>query len=394
MTLKDRDWIAYVGVFAFPEGDAGSRRVLGIARSLAAAGETVVVGSARDNHPVRPLELDGRTIANVLVAGTGEYSSAWPALRKLRYVSWESGTQTVAWLKQQPTLPKAVILYGTAAPFLHRLQRWGTAMRVPVLADVVEWYSPGQMLGGRFGVLYWSTHYALRWMVPRCAGVIGISRLLCNYYSAESTRVTRIPPTLDVLEVPWQPCKPASGKLDLVYAGVPGKKDLLGVVLQGIRATDPHGERVHLRVLGPTPDQVRSAFGTYPEEAVEVMGRRPHAEVGDVLRRSDFSVLLRPDRRYANAGFPTKVVESLSCGTPVLCNLTSDLGEHIRDGETGFVCADCSASAFAQTLKRAMAMGVGDLQRMRGQARAQAEIAFDYRRYTDAVKGLLTDVTA
>jgi glycosyltransferase involved in cell wall biosynthesis len=38
------------------------------------------------------------------------------------------------------------------------------------------------------------------------------------------------------------------------------------------------------------------------------------------------------------AGFPTKVSESISCGTPVICTDTSDLRQYIQNGYNGFVC--------------------------------------------------------
>jgi|GEM_PF-4860689 len=39
------------------------------------------------------------------------------------------------------------------------------------------------------------------------------------------------------------------------------------------------------------------------------------------LKKADFTVLLRfPVLRYAKAAFPTKVVESLASGTPMICN--------------------------------------------------------------------------
>jgi glycosyltransferase involved in cell wall biosynthesis len=40
--------------------------------------------------------------------------------------------------------------------------------------------------------------------------------------------------------------------------------------------------------------------------------------------------LLRENRQYAHAGFSTKFVESLSCGIPVIANLTSDIGYYLN----------------------------------------------------------------
>jgi glycosyltransferase involved in cell wall biosynthesis len=36
------------------------------------------------------------------------------------------------------------------------------------------------------------------------------------------------------------------------------------------------------------------------------------------------------------AGFPTKFTESISCGTPVITNKTSDIEDYLIDGMNGF----------------------------------------------------------
>ncbi|HQM85931.1 MAG TPA: glycosyltransferase, partial [bacterium] len=50
----------------------------------------------------------------------------------------------------------------------------------------------------------------------------------------------------------------------------------------------------------------------------------------------DFTILIRDDKRETRAGFPTKVSESISCGTPVITTKTSDLEDYIIEGKNGF----------------------------------------------------------
>ena len=76
-----------------------------------------------------------------------------------------------------------------------------------------------------------------------------------------------------------------------------------------------------------------------------------------IVRAADFTVLLRPDARFAHAGFPTKLVESLSLGVPVLANVTSDISEYVRDGREGILLAGPTREAFAAGLRRALAIG-------------------------------------
>ena len=111
-----------------------------------------------------------------------------------------------------------------------------------------------------------------------------------------------------------------------------------------------------------------------------------------MLRQTDFSVLLREPRRFAQAGFPTKFCESLAAGTPVIANLTSDLGMYLTDGVEGLVVDDHSTSALVTTLRRAVALTLDERQVMREAARRRAQQSFDFRTSTQQMATFLEDL--
>ncbi|MDX1701156.1 MAG: hypothetical protein R3250_11085, partial [Melioribacteraceae bacterium] len=76
-------------------------------------------------------------------------------------------------------------------------------------------------------------------------------------------------------------------------------------------------------------------------------------------------------------------------GTPVIANITSDLGEFLHDGIEGFVCHDESAEAFAECLNRAMMLSDKKLSDMRMAALEQARISFDYHNYSETLSNFL-----
>jgi glycosyltransferase involved in cell wall biosynthesis len=115
-------------------------------------------------------------------------------------------------------------------------------------------------------------------------------------------------------------------------------------------------------------------------------GSVPHELVPQYLADADFSVLLRRPERHAMAGFPTKVVESLAAGTPLIVNHTSDLSEYIRDGEEGIVVDGHSAEGLAAAFERAARLGQSDRARMRAAAQRRALASFDYTQYVDAIR--------
>lgn len=396
--MQGKGWIAYVGPFPFPSGVAGSRRMLGVALSLADAGYRVVVGSG-DPSPmqVTPLQEGGPATSIAYIGLRESPEKGASVLRKVGQVLLLWGKRTVAWLEAQPVKPACVVVYGGSAQYMLRLLPWCRKHAIPLVADVVEWYDPRQMTGGRFSPFNLSAQWALRRLYPRTDGVIAISRLLADHYSQEGRPVVRVPPTLDVygIEPGIGSGRGGQSKLRLVYAGTPGKKDLLGNVIAGVEVVDPAGARIELIVLGPSYKEVRSILGgRTPPHSVKVIGRVGQTEVGAYLGTADFTVLLRESARFSNAGFPTKFVESMAYGTPVIANLTSDMALYLHHGEEGLVCGDWSIGAFADTLRMALALSPDCLATMRNMARRQAERSFDYRGYSGSVSDFIRGLQA
>ncbi len=182
----------------------------------------------------------------------------------------------------------------------------------------------------------------------------------------------------------------------LLYAGLPGRKDLLREILVALASLAPDERaRIEFRLLGPTKQELIKLLGRSASllnvlaHTVKPMGRVPRHEVLDELQKAHFTVLLRPDKRYANAGFPSKVPESLAAGAPVLLNLTSDLGEYLDDGTAALPVHGCSAVEVAKAIRRALQLGPAELHEFRRCARAKAEQYFDYRLYLDSFETYL-----
>jgi glycosyltransferase involved in cell wall biosynthesis len=127
-------------------------------------------------------------------------------------------------------------------------------------------------------------------------------------------------------------------------------------------------------------------------DTVNPLGRVPRSQVLEALQEAHFTVLLRPDRRYSNAGFPSKVPESLAAGVPILLNLTSDLREYLGDGTAALLVDDSSPMEVTRAIRRALQLTPEELSDFRRCARAKAEKYFDYRVYVDSFKAYLEQV--
>jgi len=380
-TKRDAPLVVYVGPFGFPDGGAAARRILGNAQSLREAGYAVEIASGQMEGPAH---YDGFPVHS-LGERTAEHMGS--TLKRLLYAGM--GRKTVAWLDNLDSKPAAVILYSGYLPFFMRLLPWARQSGTPLIFDAVEWYDPPTALHWLRSPFYWNSEIAMRFLAHRTGNIIAISSYLERYFQKMGCRTVRVPPTLDTGKIRANLEPAALAPLTLAYTGTAGHKDLFEVYLEALLALDPEGRRVRLRTAGPTVEEVlalpplRARGARKLPGCVEVLGHVPHVEAMELTRSADFSVLVRHDARKSHAGFPTKVVESLSVGTPVICNLTSDLGSHIRDGETGLVSADSSPQALKRTLERAVALTLEDRRRMRVAARAEAETSFDYRRYVE-----------
>jgi glycosyltransferase involved in cell wall biosynthesis len=391
----DPSWVAYLGPFQFPWGQPGSRRVYGVAQSIAATGRRVVVASG-PSDPMELTRLDGRPdAAPIWFAGMGELPATDAGIaRKLMRILVRWGARTAQWLDDQPDRPSHVIVYGGAAPYMRHLRSWCSSNKVPLVADVVEWYDPCHERGGMFGPMNLSTLLARHFYYPQCDGIIAISSYLALRFQRKVRCVVQVPPTLDVNEVNsgYIP-RDAHRPIRLSYSGTPGKKDLLATIISALVDIDPQGSKFALTIAGPTAAEVRRlcrAASLLP--SITVLGQIEQRRVAQLLRESDYSVLLREPSVSSNAGFPTKFVESLAAGTPVVTNLTSDLGQHMHDTHEGLVVPNPSASAFSHTLTRLLGIDDRRYLLMREAARKRAVEDFDVGVHVAAIDTFLSKV--
>lgn len=392
MSAIERPLVIYAGPFAFPHGGAAARRVLGNAMSLAAAGAAVEVWSGAE----APRSAASASPQGPAVRGLGErWAEGWPRLFKhLAYAL--IGRRLVRALSAERRPIAAVILYSGYTPYLWRLLAWSRRSGVPVAFDAVEWYDPPHLWRWLVDPYYWNTEFAMRRLAPRVRNVIAISRRLEAHFGASGCRTVRVPPTLDVEAIAADlDDRPADAPICLAYTGRPGHKDRLGALLAALAALGEAGSRLHLVIAGVAHDELAALADVRAHRLramphnVAVLGTLAHEEALAVTRRADFSVLLRPRQRFAEAGFPTKVAESLACGTPVFGNLTGDLGHHLRDGETAILVPAIDTGTIVEGLRRLLALPRERLGRMRAAARAEAERSFDYRAYAPALSDFL-----
>jgi len=390
--IEQRPWIAYVGPIAFPEGGAAARRVLGNAKALVAAGyDVVIVAGHSAGEPGEAFD-----VAPGIRCVSANERDAEHLPKPLRYARYSlMGARSRRWLSEQPELPAAVILYSGYTPYLLQFTGWARRRGVALLFDAVEWYAAPNLLRFLASPYLWNTEIALRVLIPRLDGVVAISRSLQAYYRDRGLPVVRVPPLFDPEEMRTGTTKDSlTGALRLAYAGSPGSKDLVDVVIEAVLERDAGEGRIVLDMAGLTEEALRKRAplrrrgGNIPA-CLRAHGQVSHARSIEIASQADFTVFLREVNQVSTHGFPTKFVESLALGTPVITNLTSDLADHLRDGVTGLICNQPTRVALDAALDRAISLDAAARSALCQAARAEAERAFSYHAHTAAFGALI-----
>jgi glycosyltransferase involved in cell wall biosynthesis len=399
--LGKKEWIAYFGKFPFPEGSASSVRVRGIASALAVAGYDVVVGS-EDTKPSETTVLcEKKWKTSISYIGLSERVPVSDSIftKAFRYL-FADGKQKTQWLDRQSTMPSFIIYYGSSSSFLLRLMAWCHRKKVRLIVDIVEWRDASHMpAGGFLSPFNISDKICMRYLNHRADGVIAISSYLEKYYLNKKSNVIRIPTLLDTSDKINKRSSTMLFKkqLTLAYAGKSGngKKDLINNVLEALFLMNSAGKNVRFIVVGHTVKEVLN-FSTFRSRGlsmlplwIEALGWQSPDIAIDIIKNADFLPLFRPINRVSQAGFPTKIAESMSLGTPVICNHTSDLGKYVHDGINGLVCPDHTIVSIVKAIERALRLSPKLYEEMRGNAHATAAKSFNYLTYVEPLHQFL-----
>lgn len=272
------------------------------------------------------------------------------------------------------------------------LEKCARKHRLTLLHDSVEWYSPEEFRHGRLSIEYSLKEYTNTVAINKRWNVIAISDYLFKYFKSKGVNTIRIPVIMDVLNTK---CiyRENNGKTVFVYAGGPGLKDYLREMIAGFALlSDSEKQGIEILIIGVDESQLLSTCKVSSldfdliRDCVKVLGKLERSLAKEIVSEADFAIFLRNENlRYAKAGFPTKFVESMMLGIPVICNVSSDIGLYLLDGENGIVVDGHDAESFKISIKKAISLSPHRRYEMKKKARAIAEQFFDYSKYCNKV---------
>ena len=237
-----------------------------------------------------------------------------------------------------------IIVYNYPSIALIKLTKYCRKHNIKIAADCTEWYS-GKDYNFPMNVLSAGDSFLrMRLAQKKLDGIIAISSYLRNYYN-KCKNVVFVPPLVDTDDSKWNQEKYSFDmhKLNLVYAGNLGKSKEVFLPIIDALNTSYNRQEIVLRIVGATkeqflkmcPDAKEKIKGL--ENSVVFYGRVSHKESLKIVSSSDYLVFLREKNRVTMAGFSTKFVEALSCGTAVITTDTSDMKSYIQRLSCGYL---------------------------------------------------------
>lgn len=275
---------------------------------------------------------------------------------------------------------------------LNIMKKYCKKHKATIVYDAVEWFSPEQFKNKEKAFGYRKNNEYNLHLIDEQHKVISISRYLEKHFINRNIENIYMPVVMDINQVNADK-NIDDDKVRIVYAGSPGKKDYLKVIVDALYRLDTlQRKRISFVIIGCTKLELINICGIDEnillelKEMLDVKGRISREKVIDEYKNADFSIFIRSQKqRYAMAGFPTKFVESISTSTPVICNLTSDLKEYMIDCVNGIVVKDETVESCYEAFEKVLLLDKALIKTMQQNARKMAERKFDYHKYTAKV---------
>lgn len=372
--------ILYVGGFRLPDGNAAASRVINNAKILRDLGHKVVLVDVCDQVDKNIWKTEKNSY------GFTCYSIQYP--EKLGWVKYLTSIDKIKTLMKDTKFDSIIVYNYPSVAFMHLIQ-YCKKRNIKLIADCTEWYSNSKNI-----IKNADTYLRMIYLQKNIDGVISISQYLFDFYKKD-VKTIYLPPLVDCNDEKWDKIHfpKNENKRIFVYAGVPGKKDRLNLFIEVMSTLK---ENFLFYVIGITEKQYLRLYPKHKylvqslEEKIKFLGRISHKEAVEYLKNSTFSVFVREPNRANTAGFPTKFVEAVSCGIPVMTNLTSDLDNYLHDMENGIAIKDCSADAIKEAFEKVFSLSEQQLLDMKTNCENKKE-TFHYEFYKNEMKKLFDE---
>jgi Glycosyltransferase len=266
--------------------------------------------------------------------------------------------------------PDIVVLYGIEGE--EKIINFCKKENIPVILERCDWFEKedrATFLEKNF--VHNKTEYAMRVLDMQADGIIAISKYLYNYYKKNNKHVVFIPPMFKVEQNNKIDRFYKDEKIHLAYAGsLGGNKDQILPVMNVLKEINKKEIKIYLDIVGVTMEDIEkeTQCNNWNKYGVYAYGRLSNEKTKEIVKKADFSLLLRQNKRYAKAGFSTKFTESMCLGVPVICTKVGGADSIISDMKDGVHLKDNSYDTLLQVLGNLLILDSNQIAEMKKNA--------------------------
>lgn len=330
--------ILYIGGFELPDKNAAAHRVIANAKILDKLGyEVIFISFDKSNEKFKNIKDSLAQFDNFTY-----YRLKYPRTISEWFTYLTSINHILELLDKSYY---AIFAYNYPAIALNKLIKYSHKKNIKVFADSTEWYKSNDK-----NIFYrilkeFDTNYRMKRIHLKTNGLIAISSAMHNYYSNKMNNIILIPPLVDKKSSKWDSnidSKELDSHIILTYSGSPGQgsKDRIDLLVDSVMELS-NKYPLKLRIVGISEAEYINNFNVINvlnySNIVEFTGRVSHLKSIEYIKNSHFLFFLRDSNIVTTFGFPTKFVESLACGTPILTNLSSDIDKYLINGFNGYI---------------------------------------------------------
>ena len=381
--------VLYIGGFELPDKNAAAHRVVAIGKILNKIGFQIsfigIDHEIETNDIINSKQEFGKNI---------RYKYKYPKTIKewLHYIL--TTKHIIEIIESSNRDIKIVIAYNYPAIALYRLHKYCKKRNIAIIADSTEWYVPNGNLLFKL-IKDFDTNFRMKYVQPKLDGIIVISRFLKNYYLTKIENIIEIPPLVDKNDIKWENnYRNVDSLVRLIYVGSPGAKDKIEIIVQALSMLNSN-INLSLDIVGISEEEFREF---YKLEDISLSGkfifhgRLSNTSALNILKQADFSIFIRDNNLVSKAGFPTKFVEAMAAGIPVLTNKTSNIDDFLSNEFNGYFLDYSSTEELASEFKKALILERNTIYQLKENCRNM--MSFDISQYTEKLQSFIKKTIA
>ena len=292
--------------------------------------------------------------------------------------------------------PDIIILYELNSIVVEeRIRAYCERHNIRLIIEVTEWMEVENRKEIATRGIVWQKDIQKRYIDKRCGNIIAISEFLYEHYRNQGCNVIRLPPLVYDFADKDQVFRDRDAvklrQVKLVFAATTDFKDYLEPMLKAIRKINNNEIKIIFDVVGPSPDAIESMLecSSPTQYGINCYGRLSHENTLSIVRKADFSVLMRENKRYAKAGVSTKFVEAMSLAVPSICTAVGGTDAFVTDGVDGVLIKDNSVHEVLDKLMQIVNMDSSEILQMKLNTLNTAKQVFSEGQYYNVAKCFL-----